>query len=173
VTAGGALAFRPLLAGGGQERRNRAGTENVAGIAGFGAAAGAALSGLGATAGLAVLRDQLADIARESGLKVTVFGANAPRLPQTLCLGIDGISAETLVIALDLEGIAASSGSACSSGKVAPSHVLAAMGVPERLAKGAIRLSLGWDSRPEDIHLFSTAWRRVLKHVAPGDIAAA
>lgn len=173
VTAGGALAFPPLLAGGGQEKRNRAGTENVAGIVGFGAAARAALAGLAAAGGLAGLRDQLAAIARESGQKVTVFGEGAPRLPQTLCLGIEGISAETLVIALDLEGVAVSSGSACSSGKVAPSHVLAAMEVPARLAKGAIRLSLGWDSGPNDIHLFSTAWRRVLKHVAPGDIAAA
>jgi cysteine desulfurase len=173
VTAGGALAFAPLLAGGGQERRNRAGTENVASIAGFGAAAEAARAGLDRGTTLAALRDELAGIIRESGVKVTVFGENVPRLPQTLCLGIEGISAETLVIALDLEGVAVSSGSACSSGKVAPSHVLAAMGVPPRLAKGAIRLSLGWDSAPEDIHLFSTAWRRVLKHVAPGDIAAA
>jgi cysteine desulfurase len=173
VTAGGALAFAPLLVGGGQEKRNRAGTENVAAIAGFGAAAKAALAGLGEAAALTALRDRLAGVVRESGVKVTVFGEAAPRLPQTLCLGIEGIPAETLVIALDLEGVAISSGSACSSGKVAPSHVLAAMGVPARLAKGAIRLSLGWDSRPDDIHLFSTAWRRVLKHVAPGDIAAA
>jgi cysteine desulfurase len=173
ITAGGALSFAPLLVGGGQERRNRAGTENVAGIAGFGAAARAALADRGQAAGLAALRDRLAGIVRESGVKVTVFGETAPRLPQTLCLGIDGISAETLVIALDLEGVAVSSGSACSSGKVAPSHVLAAMGAPARLAKGAIRLSLGWDSRENDLHLFSTAWHRVLKHVAPGDIAAA
>jgi cysteine desulfurase len=173
VTAGGAPSFAPLLVGGGQERRNRAGTENVAGIAGFGAAARAALAGLGESDRLVALRDRLAGIVRESGVKVTVFGEGAPRLPQTLCLGIDGISAETLVIALDLEGVAVSSGSACSSGKVAPSHVLAAMGSPARLAKGAIRLSLGWDSRQDDLHLFSTAWRRVLKHVAPGDIAAA
>lgn len=173
VTAGGALAFAPLLVGGGQEKRNRAGTENVAAIAAFGAAAKAALAGLGEAAALTALRDRLAGVVRESGVKVAVFGEAAPRLPQTLCLGIEGIPAETLVIALDLEGVAVSSGSACSSGKVAPSHVLAAMGVPARLAKGAIRLSLGWDSRPDDIHLFSTAWRRVLKHVAPGDIAAA
>jgi cysteine desulfurase len=173
VTAGEALSFAPLLVGGGQEKRNRAGTENVAAIAGFGAAARAALAGLGEAAALTTLRDRLADIVRESRVRVTVFGEGAPRLPQTLCLGIEGIPAETLVIALDLEGVAVSSGSACSSGKVAPSHVLAAMGVPPRLAKGAIRLSLGWDSRPDDIHLFSTAWRRVLKHVASGDIAAA
>ncbi|MBN8995986.1 MAG: cysteine desulfurase [Rhizobiales bacterium] len=173
VTAGGALAFAPLLAGGGQERRNRAGTENVAAIAGFGAAGKAALAGLDAAGALEGLRDRLATIIRESGAKVTVFGEGAARLPQTLCFGIERISAETLVIALDLEGVAVSSGSACSSGKVAPSHVLAAMGVPPGIAKGAIRLSLGWDSRPDDLHLFSTAWRRVLKHVAPGKVAAA
>lgn len=173
VTAGGALAFAPLIVGGGQERRSRAGTENVAAIAGFGAAAKAALAGLSRMAGLREMRDRLAAVVGESAVKVTVFGEGTPRLPQTLCFGIDGISAETLVIALDLEGVAVSSGSACSSGKVAPSHVLAAMGVPASLAKSAIRLSLGWDSGPDDLHLFSTAWRRVLKHVAPGDIAAA
>ena len=101
-----------------------------------------------------------------SGLQATVFGAGAPRLPQTLCIALDGIPAETLVIALDLAGVAVSSGSACSSGKVAPSHVLAAMGVPAELAKSAIRLSLGWESQDSDLHLFATAWRRVLKHVA-------
>ena len=106
------------------------------------------------------------------GRKATVFGDGAPRLPQTLCIAIDGISAETLLIALDLAGVAVSSGSACSSGKVAPSHVLAAMGVPPELAKSAIRLSLGWESQESDLHLFASAWRRVLKHVAPEHQAA-
>ena len=118
-------------------------------------------------------RDRIAAIIRESGLEVTVFGEGAPRLPQTLCVGIDGLSAETLVIALDLEGVAVSSGSACSSGKVAPSHVLAAMGVPKKLAKSAIRLSLGWESKENSLDLFAERWRRVLKHVAPGHTQAA
>ena len=84
-----------------------------------------------------------------------------------------GLSAETLVIALDLAGVAVSSGSACSSGKVAPSHVLAAMGVPADLAKGAIRVSLGWQSAGKDLDLFATAWRSVLSHAAPGEFRAA
>jgi cysteine desulfurase len=96
-----------------------------------------------------------------------------PRLPQTLCLAMPGIPAETLVIALDLAGVAVSSGSACSSGKVAPSHVLAAMGVEPDLAKCAIRLSLGWDSAENDLDSFATAWKAVLKHVAPGEVQVA
>jgi cysteine desulfurase len=102
-----------------------------------------------------------------------VFGARAERLPQTLCIGADGLSAEMLVIALDLEGVAVSSGSACSSGKVAPSHVLAAMGVPRELAKSAIRISFGWQSEERSLDLFANRWLHVLKHVAPGHIRAA
>jgi cysteine desulfurase len=167
------LTFAPLLTGGGQERRIRAGTENVAALVGFGAAAKAALADLGLAATWSGWRGTLERVCGEDGLKATIFGESAPRLPQTLCVAIDGISAETLVIALDLEGVAVSSGSACSSGKVAPSHVLAAMGVPARLAKGAIRLSFGWDSTESDLYLFSRAWRRVLKHIAPKGVQAA
>jgi cysteine desulfurase len=173
VRASEDLAFAPLLTGGGQEKRVRAGTENVAAIAGFGAAAKAALADLDKAAVWAAWRDELAGILGASGRQLTVFGGAAVRLPQTLCAAIDGIPAETLVIALDLEGVAVSSGSACSSGKVAPSHVLSAMGVPGRVAKGAIRLSLGWESAQEDLDSFATAWRRVLKHIAPGNVRAA
>ena len=164
------LAFEPLLTGGGQERRLRAGTENVAAIAGFGAAAEAALADLDRTAEWAGWRDRLAEIA---GPKATIFSAGAPRLPQTLCLAMPGIPAETLVIALDLAGVAVSSGSACSSGKVTPSHVLAAMGVEPDLAKCAIRLSMGWQSSADDLDSFATAWKAVLKHLSPGEIQAA
>jgi cysteine desulfurase len=173
VRASGGLTFAPLLTGGGQEKHHRAGTENVAAIAGFGAASKAALRALSRAQGWSAWRDELADAVAESGRKIWVFGAAAPRLPQTLCLGVEGIPAETLVIALDLEGIAVSSGSACSSGKVAPSHVLAEMGVPANIARTAIRLSLGWESRKEDLDSFRTTWRRVLMHVAPGEIRAA
>jgi cysteine desulfurase len=103
---------------------------------------------------------------------VTIFGVGVARLPQTLCLAVHGVSAETLVIALDLAGVAVSSGAACSSGKVAPSHVLAAMGVEPGLAHAAIRISLGWDSKEIDLDVFSNAWREVLKHIAPGEIEA-
>jgi cysteine desulfurase len=164
------VTFAPLLTGGGQERRTRAGTENVAAIAGFGAAAEAALADLGKAEMWSRWRDELATVA---GPRAAVFSAGAPRLPQTLCLAMPGIPAETLVIALDLAGVAVSSGSACSSGKVAPSHVLAAMGVPPELAKCAVRLSLGWDSGENDIDSFTTAWKAVLKHIAPGEIQAA
>ena len=170
VRASEAVTFAPLLTGGGQERRTRAGTENVAAIAGFGAAADAALADLERAQGWSQWRDRLAEIA---GPAATVFSSRAPRLPQTLCLAVPGIPAETLVIALDLAGVAVSSGSACSSGKVAPSHVLAAMGVEPELAKCAIRLSQGWDSAENDLDSFATAWKAVLKHVAPGAIQAA
>jgi cysteine desulfurase len=173
VRASEDLAFRPLLTGGGQERRSRAGTENVAAIAGFGVAAGLALADLDAVHGWSALRDGIASLISESGRKVTVFGAAVDRLPQTLCVAVSGISAETLVIALDLAGVAVSSGSACSSGKVAPSHVLAAMGVHPELARSAIRISLGWESQDSDLDLFARAWRGVLKHIAPGEIQAA
>ena len=170
VRASEEATFAPLLTGGGQERRTRGGTENVAAIAGFGAAAEGALADLDKAQGWAAWRDRLAEIV---GSRATVFSAGVPRLPQTLCLAIPGIPAETLVIALDLAGVAVSSGSACSSGKVAPSHVLAAMGVEADLAKCAIRLSLGWDSAENDLDSFATAWKAVLKHVAPGEIQVA
>jgi cysteine desulfurase len=166
------LTFAPLVTGGGQERRARAGTENVAAIAGFGAAAHVAAADLAKSHCWSVLRDAIAAAIAEGGRPVTVLGAEVARLPQTLCLAVSGLPAETLVIALDLAGVAVSSGAACSSGKVAPSHVLAAMGVAPGLAKSAIRISLGWDSKESDLDMFSKAWRNVLKHVAPGEIEA-
>jgi cysteine desulfurase len=164
----GALARRsdavswpqPLIKGGGQERGTRAGTENVAAIAGFGAAAAAAAHDLAAAGRrLAALRDRL-----EAGLKAqfpqtVVFGASAERLPNTTLFALPGIKAETAVIGLDLAGVAVSSGAACSSGKVAASHVLAAMGVPGALARGAVRVSLGYTSQEADVERFLAAWR--------------
>lgn len=154
----------PLIKGGGQERGARGGTENVPGIAGFGAAAAAALAGLAEESQhMGALRDRL-----EQGLKArmpgaVVFGADAPRLPNTTLLAVPGIKAETAVIALDLDGIAVSSGAACSSGKVQASHVLSAMGVEARLAQGAIRLSLGWATRESEVDRFLDAWIRLSK----------
>lgn len=167
------LTFGPLLTGGGQEKRLRAGTENVAAITGFGAAAGAAIGDLAKTKVWEGWQDAIKDTISASGVPVTVFGAGWPRLPQTLCIGIEGIPAEMLVIALDLEGVSVSSGSACSSGKVAPSHVLEAMGVPADAAKTAIRISFGWQTDEASLDLFATRWRHVLKHLAPGHIRAA
>jgi cysteine desulfurase len=151
--------LEPLLRGGGQELGRRAGTENVAGIAAFGAAVRAAMAVLeGDAARLRALRDRL-----EAGLKQTpdmiVFSEDVPRLPNTTLFTVPGLKAETAVIGFDLGGIAVSSGSACSSGKVQPSHVLAAMRVGGELAQGAVRLSLGWSTTEADIDLALQAWR--------------
>jgi cysteine desulfurase len=152
----------PLIKGGGQERGLRAGTENVAAIAGFGAAAAAAGRDLdGDRRRLTGLRDRL-----EAGLKADfpatiVFGEAAERLPNTTLFALPGAKAETAVIGLDLGGIAVSSGAACSSGKVAGSHVLAAMGVAPGLARGAVRVSLGHASEESDVDRFLFAWTRL------------
>jgi cysteine desulfurase len=153
----------PLITGGGQERSLRAGTENVAAIAGFGAAAAAADAARQADAmRMAALRDML-----EAGLKVStpravIFGAKAPRLPNTTLVAVPGIKAETAIIAFDLSGIGLSSGSACSSGKVQASRVLAAMGVEPELTRGALRLSLGWNTGEADVKTLLNAWNTVI-----------
>ena len=149
-----------LIKGGGQERGLRAGTENVAAIAGFGAAAAVAATQADA-AHMALLRDRL-----EAGLKAAVpeaviFGETAPRLPNTTLFAVPGMKAETAIIAFDLNGIALSSGSACSSGKVQASHVLAAMGVEPALAQGALRISLGWATSERDIEKLLDALTKV------------
>jgi cysteine desulfurase len=151
----------PLIKGGGQERSLRAGTENVAAIAGFGAAASVAAS-LADAVRMAGLRDRL-----EAGLKaatpeVVIFGENAPRLPNTTLFAVPGTKAETAIIAFDLNGIAVSSGSACSSGKVQASAVLAAMGVEPALAQGAVRVSLGWSTTEREIENLLCALTKVV-----------
>jgi cysteine desulfurase len=152
------VALRPLLRGGGQERSRRAGTENLPGIAGFGAAALGAAAELADYSQVAALRDDLERQIIARAPSARVFGAEAPRLANTSCLTMPGVGAETQVMALDLAGVAVSAGSACSSGKVRPSHVLAAMGVAEPESGWAIRVSLGRDSLAEDIEAFLEAW---------------
>jgi cysteine desulfurase len=153
----------PLIRGGGQERGARAGTESVATIAAFGAAARAGLAELDAEpARLIGLRERLTDVVRSVAADALVFAETAPRLPNTVSFAVPGVEAATLMIALDLAGVAVSSGSACSSGKVAPSHVLAAMGVGPELARGAIRLSLGWASTGADVERFAGAFAAVM-----------
>jgi cysteine desulfurase len=161
------LSFEtPLLRGGGQERGRRAGTENVAALAGFGAAARTLAPGLEAEAArLAGLRDAIAARVRALAPETTVLGEAAARLPNTLAFAIPGLTAATLLMRLDLEGVAVSSGSACSSGKVGPSHVLAAMAVPGPLAAGAIRVSLGWASSEADVDAFAGALGKALARV--------
>ncbi|MBK1668490.1 cysteine desulfurase [Rhodovibrio sodomensis] len=162
----------PLVTGGGQERKQRAGTENVPAIAGFGAAAAAAQADLDRIAGLAAWRDRLEAQARALCPQVQIHGAPAPRLPNTSCLGLPGVRAETQVMALDLAGVAVSSGAACSSGKVHASHVLRAMGVAEADAESAIRVSLGWTSAAADVDAFLDAWARLVrKHGLAADAA--
>jgi cysteine desulfurase len=161
VLAEGVRGLEPWLRGGGQELGHRAGTENVAGIAGFGAAAKAAMGARESDAiRLESLRNRL-----EWGLRETtgaiVFSGDVPRLPNTTLFTVPGLKAETAVIGFDLEGIAVSSGSACSSGKVQPSHVLKAMGFGPEIAEGAVRLSLGWSTSPADIDRCLKAWRKL------------
>jgi len=159
----------PLIRGGGQERGLRAGTENVAGIAAFGAAAAAVRrQGTAEADHMLALRHKL-----ETGLKAVtpgavIFGAQAERLPNTTLFAAEGMKAETAVISFDLEGIAVSSGAACSSGKVQPSHVLAAMGVLPALTRGAVRLSLGWTTTETDIERFLGAWRKLATALSKG-----
>jgi cysteine desulfurase len=151
-----------LIRGGGQERGLRAGTENVAGIAGLGAAAAAARDSLAADgARMIALRDRLEAGLMATSSDIVIFGAEAERLPNTTLFAIPGMKAETAVIAFDLDGVAVSSGAACSSGKVQPSHVLAAMGVPAQLARGAIRVSLGPTTTEVELDRFIDAWIRV------------
>jgi cysteine desulfurase len=159
ILSEGLSGLEPLLRGGGQELRRRAGTEDVAGIAGFAAAAGAAITALSADgARIEALRNRL-----EAGLRETagviLFSAAVQRLPNTTLVTVPGLRAETAVIGFDLEGIAVSSGSACSSGKVQPSHVLEAMGFGREIAQGAVRLSLGWSTSVADIDRCLEAWR--------------
>jgi cysteine desulfurase len=161
VLSEGLTGLEPLLRGGGQELGRRAGTENVAGIAGFGAASRAAIDALAAEANrLEGLRNKL-----EQGLRETpgaiVFSDTVHRLPNTTLATVPGLKAETAVIGFDLAGIAVSSGSACSSGKVQPSHVLQAMGFGPEIAQGAVRLSLGWSTTAADINRCLEAWRKL------------
>jgi cysteine desulfurase len=159
--------LKPVLFGGGQERSLRSGTENLSGIAGFGAAAEAGMRDMGKLQELSAARDAMeARLVSEAG--VTVFGKGTERLAQTSNFAIAGFRAETQVMAMDLGGVAVSSGAACSSGKVKRSLVLAAMGADDALAESAVRLSFGWDSKPEDFERVAEAWldaarRTVLK----------
>jgi cysteine desulfurase len=158
----------PLLRGGGQELSRRAGTENVAGIAGFGAAVAAALDGLPAEGRrIQALRERL-----EKGLRlipgVVVFSDSLQRLPNTTLFTAPGLRAETAVIGFDLAGIAVSSGSACSSGKVQPSHVIKAMGFEAEIAQGAVRLSMGWSTQDVGVDRCLEAWRKLADSLLRG-----
>jgi cysteine desulfurase len=161
ILAEGVQGFEPLLRGGGQELGHRAGTENVGGIAGFGAAVKAAMATRdNDRIRLESLRNRLEDGLQQTR-GVIVFSNAAPRLPNTTLFTVPGLRAETAVIGFDLAGIAVSSGSACSSGKVQPSHVLEAMGFGPEIAQGAVRLSLGWSTSEADIEKCLETWRKL------------
>ena len=159
----------PLIKGGGQERGSRAGTENVIGIIGFGAAAAAASqTGAKMMERVKELRDELETGLRAISPGAVIFGANVERVPNTSLFAVPGAKAETALIALDLAGIAVSSGAACSSGKVSASPVLAAMGVPTALALGAIRVSLGPATSEGEVDLFLKAWTKLVMGLSKG-----
>jgi cysteine desulfurase len=170
------LSLAPLVAGGGQERGLRAGTENVAGIAGFGAAAAAARKELAdgrEASRLATLRDRIESAVRGASRRAAIIGAGAPRLCNTSCIAMPGMKSETQVMAFDLAGIAVSAGSACSSGKVEPSHVLTAMDLPAEVADSAVRVSLGFSSTEADADAFIAEWRRLAARAGAGASAGA
>jgi len=156
------LEPRALLRGGAQERRFRAGTENLPGIVGFGEAAALALEDADYHERVRKLRDRLEREMLGLSSDVRVVGAKAPRLPNTSCLILRGVSHETQLIHFDLAGIAVSAGSACSSGKVGPSPVLTAMGHSLEDATSAIRVSLGWNSTDGDVDHFLNAAHNLL-----------
>jgi len=172
VKGTGALVLRKGLEitadipGGGQERRRRAGTENVPGIIGFGAAAKQVTRLRGDAARIMHLRDGMESAIRRDVPHARILGQAVDRLGNTSCIILPGVSSETQVMRLDLAGVAVSAGSACSSGKIAPSHVLLAMGIGAAEGKAAIRVSLGWGTTPEDIARFLTVWEPLAANAA-------
>ena len=172
VNAHAMLSIPPAIKGGGQESNRRAGTENTAGIAGFGVAAELAASRLENFSQTMALRDSieatLLPICAENGLddRLVIFGSDVERVGNSCLFSVNGLKAETALIAFDLDGVAVSSGSACSSGKVGSSHVLQAMGIAPEIARGAIRISLGWNSTQEDVAHFERSFRRIVARLA-------
>lgn len=159
------LSLPPLLRGGGQERGRRPGTQNAAGIAGFAAAAAAAVAD-GSGPQLARWRDAMEQRISAGYPDVVVVGGRSSRVGGVSCLALPGLKAETQVMMLDLAGCSVSAGSACSSGKVAPSHVLRAMGLDEAVAGAAIRVSAGWATRAEELEAFADAWLAMAARLA-------
>jgi len=156
--------FDPLLNGGGQERRRRAGTMNVAGIAGFGAAC-KAMTDLSHTQ---VIRDAIEAGLKEMEPDLYIFGEGAERLPNTSFFAVPDTPSKTLLMALDLAGVSVSTGIACSSGKAQVSKTIQAMGVDTRAPKGALRISLGYTSKPEDADGFLSAWTKIRRKALRG-----
>ena len=172
----GALCFsapdhhfnRGVVRGGGQEQGLRAGTENLVGIAGMGAACrSAAERRVTQASDLSRWRDDVDAAVFAAAPAAIVFGRSATRLPNTTCFAVPGIDAQILLMSLDLDGVAVSAGSACSAGRVRPSHVLSAMGVPDGLAQHALRVSLGWTTTRRDIEAFAQAFAKAMGRMRP------
>ncbi|WP_411820687.1 cysteine desulfurase family protein [Hyphococcus formosus] len=163
VVAGPNLALDPVLRGGGQEMNRRASTTNTPGIAGLGRACELAQRSLARAQEIAALRDKMQKVAEASGAKI--WGVEEARLPGTLCLSAPGFSGATQLMTMDLAGLAVSAGSACSSGKAKPSHVLTAMGASEDEATSAIRVSLGWNSTEADAEAFIREWPQAYNRI--------
>ena len=156
-----AVVVPPQLLGGGQELGRRAGSENISGIAAFAAAAKAAMRDLDDFANLADLRDDMEAALLAVQPQTEIFGKHADRLANTSCFALGGLNSETLVMALDLAGVSVSAGSACSSGKVSRSHVLAAMQAETHISRGVLRVSLGWQSNREDTEKLVDEWSKL------------
>jgi cysteine desulfurase len=163
---------KALLGGGAQERRWRPGTENLPGIVGFGRACELAMADLDWPARVGALRDRLEAEIRAIAPEARVLGGGAPRLANTSCLTMPGVASQIQLIEFDLAGIAVSAGSACSSGKIGPSHVLAAMGLAPDGAQTAIRISLGWASTDTDVDRLVAAWARLYARTRAAAAAA-
>ncbi|MDZ4761237.1 MAG: cysteine desulfurase family protein [Alphaproteobacteria bacterium] len=159
--------FAAIQTGGGQEFGRRAGTENVAGIAGFAAAVQAADTGLTDYEALRTSRDRMEVALKAAAPSLKVHGAEAPRVAGVSCFGVEGLPSETQIMGLDLAGVAVSAGSACSSGKVKPSRVLTAMGASETAARSAIRASFGWATAPHDFEGLAHAWLKMAARARP------
>jgi cysteine desulfurase len=161
------VELEPLIYGGGQEGGYRSGTENVAGIVGFAEAAAVATAELAAEAArLGALRDRLEAGITGSTLEITVNGSDAPqRLPNVLHISIPDVDIEGLLTSLDLEGICVSSGSACTTGSVEPSHVMTALGLRGDLARNTIRFCLGWGTQPADVEYVVDVFPKLVQRV--------
>ena len=167
-----AVLPHPFVRGGGQERRQRSGTENVIGIAGFAAALGAVIREAGSfVSHTGSLQCRIETALREIQPQTRVFGDGTDRVANTTAFAVPGLTSETALVAMDLAGVALSSGSACSSGKVAPSHVLAEMGVSADVARGALRLSTGLATTTADVDRFLDAWTQFLSRRAQRAVA--
>jgi len=163
------IALEPLIGGGAQERRRRGGTQSVAALAGFGAVTEAALHAMGDEARrLLMLRARIETRLQQACPEIDFHGRGAERLANTVNFSVPGVPGETLVIAFDLAGFALSTGSACASGAVEPSHVILGMGLDEAAARGAVRVSLGWSTTTDEVERFVTAFPGVLEQVRGG-----